>query len=79
MNNVETIMSALIVVAFLFAVFLLCREIFCWYWKINKRLEVQEEMLKQQKKQTELLQSLLTEQYSCKAYLEAIQKQNQPG
>jgi hypothetical protein len=74
----EQVVAVVILAAFTIAVFLLCRELFCWYWKINRRLEIQEEQLKLQQKQTELLQSLLTEQTTCKSYLEAIKQQNQP-
>jgi hypothetical protein len=37
------IISTVIIVGFLF-IFLLSREIMCWYWKINKILELQTEI-----------------------------------
>lgn len=32
------------------AVFLICREIVCWYWKINKSISNQEEIIRLLKK-----------------------------
>jgi hypothetical protein len=31
------------VILVLFFLFLICRELFCWYWKINTRIKLQEE------------------------------------
>lgn len=39
-------------------IFLLCREIFCWYFKFNEMLKVQKEILnciKEQKKEPKIL------------------------
>ncbi len=44
--------AAVIVVLVIFAVvFMLCREIFCWYWKFNT-------MVEQGKRQNELLEDV---------------------
>jgi len=35
-------------------IFLICRELFCWYFKINKRTELLTKILEQQTKLVEL-------------------------
>lgn len=35
---------------FVIIVFLVCREVVCWYWKINVNLELQRDILKELKK-----------------------------
>lgn len=37
------IMSLIIILVVLFCIFLVCRELNCWYWKINRRIEQLEE------------------------------------
>lgn len=53
------IMNGLIAFFFAFGilviVFLLCREIVCWYWKINIRLQLAHELLEEQKTTNTLL------------------------
>ena len=40
-------------------IFLICREIVCWYWKINKSIGNQEKIIEQQNKVIDLLQQLV--------------------
>ena len=49
--------AILITIVVLVLVFLLLREVNCWYWKINKRIELMEV-------QNDLLRSLLSEKRS---------------
>ncbi len=37
------IMGVLLLIAVILGVILLCREVSCWYFKINKSIELQEE------------------------------------
>lgn len=37
-NDSDTIVQILVVLVVVAAVFLICRELLCWYWKINERL-----------------------------------------
>lgn len=46
MNQTETIITALVVLACIFGVFLLLRELYCWYFKINERVRLASEQLK---------------------------------
>ena len=39
-------LSFFIFLLILIGLFFLCREILCWYWKINKMVENQEEIIK---------------------------------
>ena len=39
-------MNTLIIIVLAIGIFLAFREIMCWYWKINKTLENQEEIIK---------------------------------
>ena len=39
----------------LLLIFLVCREIVCWYWKINQNTRVLEEILKEQKRTNAIL------------------------
>ena len=41
----EQIINTLLVFAICLAVFAVIRELICWYFKINKRVELQEKML----------------------------------
>ncbi len=50
-------MNTLIIIVLAIGIFLAFREIMCWYWKINKTLENQEEIIKLLKEQTRLLRS----------------------
>ena len=39
-----------IIIVFIFVlvgIFFLCRELFCWFWKINRRVELLEKIAKQ--------------------------------
>ncbi|XPV75657.1 MAG: hypothetical protein ACNI27_13570 [Desulfovibrio sp.] len=46
----ETLLGALIGLAVMILIFWACREIVCWYWKINERLELQRETVRLLKK-----------------------------
>ncbi|MCF8363624.1 MAG: hypothetical protein K9G70_13485 [Prolixibacteraceae bacterium] len=46
-NNIE---SLLITIAVAVGIFLLLREVFCWYWKINQRISLQKEQIELLKK-----------------------------
>ena len=46
----QSMTSALTVIAVLFVIFLVGREIICWYWKINRSVELMEEILQELKK-----------------------------
>jgi len=57
-----------ILILFAAALFLLFREILCWYWKVNERLELQNmeyeamlEMIRLQKDEIRLLENALME------------------
>lgn len=41
----EFSLAHIIVIAVVMAVFLVCREIFCWYWKMNRTVELLEKIL----------------------------------
>lgn len=40
------ILSILLALIIIVCIFLLCREIVCWYWKINKTISNQEEIIR---------------------------------
>ncbi|MDD3072623.1 MAG: hypothetical protein PHH17_01235 [Candidatus Pacebacteria bacterium] len=40
----------LIVIFFLIIIFFVCREILCWYWKINKIINLLEKIVENMKK-----------------------------
>ena len=46
----HSITTGLILITIIFVIFLVCREIVCWYWKINRSIELQEEILRELKK-----------------------------
>jgi hypothetical protein len=46
------------VIVGLIIIFLICRELVCWYWKINKRITLMEE-------QNELLSNLIQRVTYC--------------
>ena len=50
----STLISAFVVFSIIFAI---CREIVCWYWKINER----NDSLKQMKKSAKITNELLKE------------------
>lgn len=55
-------MGYLVIVVIVLAVFLLCREVMCWYWKINLHLKNQEEI-------RDLLKQLLSDRMAQEASL----------
>ena len=46
LNSGSGFMSFLLALAVCIILFLLCREILCWYWKINKMVSNQEEIIR---------------------------------
>ena len=50
MTRYEDILPILVILAILFLIFLACREIVCWYWKINKTVDTLDEILAELKK-----------------------------
>lgn len=46
-NQVIGFLLALVVCV---AIFMICREIMCWYWKVNKRLEIEQQILEELRK-----------------------------
>jgi len=49
----------LIVLGILIVLFLILREVLCWYWKINETIAIQQEQLKIQKETQRLIESLV--------------------
>lgn len=49
--------NALIALIVLVALFLVCREIVCWYWKINRIVAALEEIVATSKRHMELYES----------------------
>ena len=45
-NSGPSFIYFIIAIAILAGIFLLCRELLCWYWKVNKMVENQEEIIK---------------------------------
>ena len=43
MENVELILIILLIIGFCLLLFLILRELACWYFKINERIELQKE------------------------------------
>ncbi len=41
--------GVLIGLAVIFVVFLICRELVCWYWKVNRQVELLEKIHEQLK------------------------------
>ena len=46
----SSFMNIIIAIIILVIIFLVCREIVCWYWKINKTISNQEEIIRLLKK-----------------------------
>lgn len=40
----------LLILVLCIAVFMICREVMCWYWKVNKRLEIEQQILEELRK-----------------------------
>ena len=57
--NSEVIVYLLIFITVIVVIFLILREVMCWYWKINQNLHLQEEQIKLQKETITLLEKLL--------------------
>lgn len=54
--NDNSVSVAVVFVVLLMFFFLVGREIVCWYWKVNKTIELQNAMLKELKAMNEELQ-----------------------
>lgn len=46
----QSMAVALVLVGVLFVIFLIGRELVCWYWKINRSVQLMEEILVELKK-----------------------------
>ena len=62
MSDTEFYMWVALIVAICVIIFLILRAFFCWYWKINKRVDLLE-------KQNALLEEIL-------GHLESIERKN---
>lgn len=40
----ESLLPALVILGVLLVIFLVCRELVCWYWKINRTVELLEQI-----------------------------------
>ena len=59
MEGIGAIGTIIIAVVVLIIIFLLLREVSCWYFKINQNLKIQEELLKLQRETVQLLEKLV--------------------
>jgi hypothetical protein len=55
----EILIGFLIILGILIVLFLILREVLCWYWKINETIAIQQEQLKIQKETQRLIESLV--------------------
>ncbi|NWJ51199.1 MAG: hypothetical protein HXX14_10060 [Bacteroidetes bacterium] len=55
----EILISFLIYIVITIVIFLLLREVMCWYFKINHAITMQEEQIQLQKKTVDLLEKLV--------------------
>ena len=51
--NYPSLTGALAALFIAIIIFLTCREIFCWYWKINKSVDLMEKILAELKRSNE--------------------------
>lgn len=65
--------SMLVSLLIVFLIFLICRELVCWYWKINTAIRQRDELLKSLNEMKVLLESQSL--YQAKILLE-LEKQN---
>lgn len=61
MKNMENFFISLIIIVI---IFLITREFWCWYFKINKVAGLLEQQLEEQKKSNQLLRSALNKEAS---------------
>ena len=64
-------MNAIVGLILIIAVFLIIRELVCWYWKINKGILLQEKSIKNQEELIRLIKvgnSYLSEQRADKIF-----------
>ena len=61
MTQGEVFIYLILGIVILFGLFLLLRELNCWYWKINRRIELQE-------RTNDLLNKILEEMRGCKEH-----------
>lgn len=50
MDQSLNLVSLLIMLGFILIIFLFCRELVCWYWKVNKSVQLMEQILAELKK-----------------------------
>lgn len=55
MGNINLMIAVVVV----FGIFLLLREFWCWYFKINKIAQLLDDQLKEQKRSNELLRRVI--------------------
>jgi len=55
MSGINTLM---LFMAITIGVFLICRELICWYWKVNRMVELSELRLSETKRTNERLDAL---------------------
>ncbi len=52
-------MENIIILIIIVAVFVICRELVCWYWKINSMVKNQEDIINNQNRQISILEEML--------------------
>ena len=56
----------IVIALVLIGIFFLCRQLNCWYFKINERIEIMQKMLKNQEKMKKLLNDSSTNKITHK-------------
>lgn len=79
MTDSSNLIMVLIVLVGVIAVFLVCREAVCWYWKINKRLAMLERLVDQQSTLASLQASTNDKLDAVCQELRQMRKQNESG
>ena len=57
--NTDLFLGFLVCLLILIVIFLILREVMCWYWKININIGLQEEQIQHQKEIIKLLEKLV--------------------
>lgn len=57
--NADLFLGFLVYLLIVIVVFLILRQVMCWYWKININISLQEEQIKLQKETIKLLEKLV--------------------
>ncbi len=60
-EDLSFVISAFLVFLISVVAFFICRELLCWYWKINERISKQEEMIEKLNLLTERIGEAVTE------------------